>query len=207
MFLILPCPVSSSTLSLDFLGRAKAQADALAYSEAQERHCRRPSSASPPATQYKQPYTLKRRDSDTLRNPDVPTGLEALPPRFSPSARHMQSSTNAARHRRSPTAPEPPTTSGVLTNGAGRFRIAGEPSGEEYGGGNVIGDREWERMVPSKSHQKQSSLLQQHVDRQENAPPRSHSAPATGEALTPFQDGKNRPMFVRTSLFWFDMGL
>ena len=65
----------------------------------------------------------QRRDSDTLKSmagPAVvtassPTIMEALPVRRSPS--NLGLSANAisnARHRRSPTAPEPPTTSGMI---------------------------------------------------------------------------------------------
>lgn len=79
----------------------------------------------------------KRRDSDTLRSsyPQAPSSNSptivdqyAVPARHSPSAKGLVPSTsldgnnklytaNAAKHRRSPTAPDPPTTSGTLNNG------------------------------------------------------------------------------------------
>lgn len=64
----------------------------------------------------------QRRDSDTLRSmaavlatSSSPTMVEAVPARRSPS--NLGYSSNVAphaRHRRSPTAPEPPTTSGLI---------------------------------------------------------------------------------------------
>ncbi|KAJ7600492.1 other/TTK protein kinase [Mycena floridula] len=73
-------------------------------------------------------HTHRRRDSDTLRN--VPStylsgsptvndhyGVPAVPARMSPSAKGLAANINV-KHRRSPTAPEAPTTSSTLYNGA-----------------------------------------------------------------------------------------
>ncbi|CAK5270309.1 unnamed protein product, partial [Mycena citricolor] len=67
-------------------------------------------------------FTHKRRDSDTLRSvPNVasvsPSGSSMPGSRLSPTVRSLSSSgvsAAAAKHRRSGTAPEQPTTSGML---------------------------------------------------------------------------------------------
>ncbi|KAH8104520.1 kinase-like protein [Cristinia sonorae] len=82
----------------------------------------------------------QRRDSDTLKSmaPSMvtstsPTLAEALPARRSPSnLGYSSSAAPNARHRRSPTAPEPPTTSGMIAppglsaNAMGKTWAAGD---------------------------------------------------------------------------------
>ncbi|KZT19539.1 hypothetical protein NEOLEDRAFT_946425 [Neolentinus lepideus HHB14362 ss-1] len=68
----------------------------------------------------------QRKDSDTLRsgsNPTLatagsPTAVDALPPRLSPSGAGL-------KHRRSPTAPEPPITSGMIAPSGQNGKIPG----------------------------------------------------------------------------------
>jgi serine/threonine-protein kinase TTK/MPS1 len=139
--------------------RAQAIAEAQPQSQERIRH-----SPSPPhlASASHHRYGHKRRDSDTLKSlsshhiqpstspTSSPPPIEALPARLSPSAHHLQfpssSSSNAAlsssasaRHRRSPTAPDIPTTSGSLHpgNGLGRGKTwSGDEmaaNGDEYG--------------------------------------------------------------------------
>ncbi|KAL0580109.1 Serine/threonine kinase mps1 [Marasmius crinis-equi] len=123
-------------------------------------------------------YGHKRRDSDTLRSAPQqqstagsfsPTAVE-LPPRLSPSARGVRTSGSganglSAKHRRSPTAPEPPTTSGSLKAGAssgnpGKTWANGDRnSGENYEQPQPPSEREAKkdreqrvaRAMPSKS--------------------------------------------------------
>ena len=78
-------------------------------------------------------YTHRRRDSDTLRsdmlvNPSVPNrdNMEPPPARSSPPNRNGAGSRQSMRHRRSPTAPEHPTSSAALAHDARRDVIAGK---------------------------------------------------------------------------------
>ncbi|KAJ8080635.1 Serine/threonine kinase mps1 [Marasmius tenuissimus] len=100
-------------------------------------------------------YSHKRRDSDTLRSVPHPQSTpgtstysptivdNGLPPGLSPSARGVRTSSSgpnglSVKHRRSPTAPEPPTTSGNLKAGtssstSGKTWANGDRnSGEQY---------------------------------------------------------------------------
>lgn len=154
-------------------------------------------------------YTHKRRDSDTLRSVPPPSASPTaidLPPRLSPSARSLAGVNAAlAKHRRSPTAPEPPTTSGMLAppgsggNGVGKTWAAGD--GDDYGSG--VSDRERERdrdreRREDRERSKGQQQQQQHVSMQQQqqqylqaAPPMPAPAPAPPPAQL------NRHMVVR----------
>ncbi len=95
-------------------------------------------------------YTHRRRDSDTVRSVytcSSPTVVEAAKPsaldqpqkRLSPISR---SSSAAGMHRRSPTAPEPPTTSTTLAPPGGTMKQFGTTwvPGDERGPGNGQAD-------------------------------------------------------------------
>ncbi|KAF9049656.1 hypothetical protein BDZ89DRAFT_658844 [Hymenopellis radicata] len=93
----------------------------------------------------------KRRDSDTLKNAQYvsysngsPTAVDIPPPSKASSS---SISANNVKHRRSPTAPEPPTTSDVLQHGA-----PSAPNGKTWAPGDrEEGDRERERERRPKS--------------------------------------------------------
>ncbi|KAF8631786.1 hypothetical protein AX17_005001 [Amanita inopinata Kibby_2008] len=103
-------------------------------------------SPSPTHGQHSQVPSLKhlghrRRDSDTLRNvsPSLgsPTAVE-LPSRISPSSggRLARDVATSAKHRRSPTAPDPPTNcishkEAILINGTGKAEDGGALSSSE----------------------------------------------------------------------------
>ncbi|KAF7324286.1 TTK protein kinase [Mycena sanguinolenta] len=108
--------------------QAQTHADELHHDHLQKRH-----SPSPPPSYSARPgYAHKRRDSDTLRSVPHPplSGLSGSPSaphppaaRLSPSARGLQAPSvsastvtgvGSAKHRRSGTAPEQQTTSGML---------------------------------------------------------------------------------------------
>ncbi|KAF4577158.1 Dual-specificity kinase, spindle pole body (SPB) duplication and spindle checkpoint function [Pleurotus pulmonarius] len=112
-------------------------------------------------------YTHRRRDSDTVRSAytcSSPTVVEAAKPsaldqpqkRLSPISR---SSSAAGMHRRSPTAPEPPTTSTTMAPPGGTMKQFGTTwvPGDERGPGNGQAD-------VAKGLKKQSSVpaQQQH---------------------------------------------
>lgn len=113
-------------------------------------------------------YAHQRRDSDTLRNAPSCTSSSAQSNlatsssptvvdnnnRLSPSSSGRGLSGSQGKHRRSPTAPEPGTTSGMLANGSGKgssrnWSGAGEES--EFGGesereGGGMSEREGQRV-------------------------------------------------------------
>ncbi|KAF8635910.1 hypothetical protein AX15_000088 [Amanita polypyramis BW_CC] len=115
---------------------------------------------SPTQNQHPQIPALKhlghrRRDSDTLRNvsPSLgsPTAVE-LPPRVSPSARGRLSpsgsrlardTASSAKHRRSPTAPEPPMNGTNHKEG-----LMSNLYKSEDAGGVSSGDRDREKVKP-----------------------------------------------------------
>lgn len=110
-------------------------------------------------THVRPTHTHQRRESDTLRSGPTPQALAAhtqehdiesqpLPPRLSPSARQYVnapplSTSLGSRHRRSPTAPDAPTTSSTLApTSSGRDGIGKTWAGEKDGY-----ERERERAV------------------------------------------------------------
>jgi serine/threonine-protein kinase TTK/MPS1 len=127
-------------------------AQAEAQSQSQEHARQSPSPTHLTAASHLR-YGHKRRDSDTVKShsahhiqPSIsptcsPPPIEALPARLSPSAQQLKFATNSnsnhalsssasARHRRSPTAPDPPTTSGTLHTGSGLGREKSWAGGE-----------------------------------------------------------------------------
>ncbi|KAG0700452.1 kinase-like protein [Suillus ampliporus] len=106
--------------------------------------------------------THHRRDSDTLRslalnNPPTassPTAVEHNPGRLSPSARNVSSSQlqgqGQAYHRRNPTAPEPPTTSGSLAPPPGPGK---SKNGKTWAAGDEPADSESEAKTASRVRQ------------------------------------------------------
>lgn len=114
------------------------------------------------------PYAShKRRDSDTLRNgpysqpsgsPTVVSDQHAVPARHSPSIKGMMSSNaavssssySAAKHRRSPTAPDAPTTSASL-NPEGRE----VPPGKTWAAGDRNSGELHEVPMPEKEKEKE----------------------------------------------------
>jgi len=135
------------------VGRAAA---ALAETQAAQVQRRQSPSPTHISSQYlRHQFGHQRRDSDTLRSvphlqsaqSSSPTAIDALPSRLSPSARGFSATAAApvpSRHRRSRTAPEPPTTSSMLapaapSNGIGKTWAAGD--GKER-------DSEYEDMPP-----------------------------------------------------------
>ncbi|KAF8895396.1 hypothetical protein BD779DRAFT_724588 [Infundibulicybe gibba] len=104
--------------------------------------------------------THRRRDSDTLRSVNAPpsgspTAVD-LPPRFSPSTRAIAAAN--AKHRRSPTAPEVPTTSGMLAPtpaGPNSKTWASGNREDGYVSGREKESRENGRQPPAPAHQPQ----------------------------------------------------
>ncbi|KAG1729942.1 hypothetical protein EDB19DRAFT_102978 [Suillus lakei] len=106
--------------------------------------------------------THHRRDSDTVRslaliNPPTassPTVVERNPGRLSPSARNVSSSQlqepGQAYHRRNPTAPELPTTSGSLAPPPGPGK---SKNGKTWTAGDEPADSEPEAKPPSRVRQ------------------------------------------------------
>lgn len=106
--------------------------------------------------------THHRRDSDTVRslalnNPPTassPTVVDRNPGRLSPSARNVSSSQlqghGQAYHRRNPTAPELPTTSGSLVppSGSGKSK-----NGKTWAAGDEPADSEPEAKTASRVRQ------------------------------------------------------
>ncbi|ESK94975.1 checkpoint protein kinase [Moniliophthora roreri MCA 2997] len=131
-----------------------AKREDYAQSEYQQaRQSPSPTHNAPSRLQTSRPvYSHKRRDSDTLRSAAYPQQTVAgsptvvdgaVPAYMSPSAKMVRTSSAgavavSAKHRRSPTAPEPPTTSSSLKSGAtsnqvGRTWAPGDRnSGEGY---------------------------------------------------------------------------
>ncbi len=100
-------------------------------------------------------YTHQRRDSDTLRSGLPPPNLviqqstrengDPLSARGSPPGRNsIATSQQSSRHRRSPTAPEHPTSSATLAPNTGRDGLAGKTWAH---GENEGFDRDRERLI------------------------------------------------------------
>ncbi|KAL0961027.1 hypothetical protein HGRIS_006018 [Hohenbuehelia grisea] len=118
-------------------------------------------SPSPTSVQHATKPSLhhKRRDSDTLRSVPYfhtastatavdghrPSPIDALPPRLSPR------NTAAAMHRRSPTAPEPPTNSGMSE----------PPTAPVVGKTWAAGDHEEDYQAAEREHGAKALALQQ----------------------------------------------
>ncbi|GAW05757.1 other TTK protein kinase [Lentinula edodes] len=140
----------------------------------------------------------KRRDSDTLRGyspgGNSPTVMEA-PPRVSPSVKGLsggvssRTSSNdknavniAAKHRRSPTAPEPATGSGLLQAGVvhnvqGRTWAAGDrDSGDGYDAYSGNEEKEREREARRERGRSQQLALSQVPQAKGPAPPPPNAA-------------------------------
>ena len=173
----------------------------------------------------KSTYTHRRKDSDTVRSTvqpssASPTTVEALPARFSPSARtylqSVSSSSAPVRHRRSPTAPEPPTTSGMLgPHGQASANLrttwaAGESVPEE----NVFGSggRSTTATGPPLLQQVQQPVVvsREQQQPQQQAPPPQRAAPpqpptrttTPAPSVTTAADTRNRQIIVLVSCYW-----
>ena len=178
-------------------GRSKAQMDTPPYPDFQEHVPQHEPRRSPSPTHNahsKSAYTHKRKDSDTVRSTvqpssASPTTVEALPARFSPSARtylqSVASSSAPVRHRRSPTAPEPPTTSGMLGphgQAAANLRTtwaAGESVPEEnvFGSGGVERGRLTTATDPPLLQQvQQPAVVSREQQQPQQAPPPQRAA-------------------------------
>jgi serine/threonine-protein kinase TTK/MPS1 len=150
--------------------------------------------------------------SPPLPSSASPTTVEALPTRLSPSARtYFQSGPSSSapvRHRRSPTAPEPPTTSGMLgSHGQSLTNLrttwaAGESVPEEslFGRGAVERARSTTPSDPPLvQHVQQPSV----APREQSQPHRAAPAPPTTRPTAPAlaatnaaSDTRNRQIIV-----------
>ncbi|GBE84902.1 predicted protein [Sparassis crispa] len=170
---------------------------------------------SPSPTHVSSQSRHQRRDSDTLRslaNPlPSPTAVEHLVPRTSPPIRGAYP---PVRHRRSPTAPEPPTTSEAITPGpiavVGRTWAAGdgrererEREHEEAYGDAVARARSLPAMsVPAPAPAPApaaSPLSTTSVTAKPQA--KSHAHPPTAQVVTPAPDVRSRNMVVNKKAY------
>ena len=137
-------------------------------------------------------HTHRRRDSDTVRTssdlPNVPspTIIDHLPNRLSPKTRtplsQQQSlpsvpvataaSQGQAHHRRTPTAPEPPTTSGALAPPPG---TSVQQAGKTWAAGDERIESESEGKGPQKERVRPAPPPPSAASTQAPAPVRNHN--------------------------------
>ena len=149
-------------------------------------------SPSPPHTgayaQVRDPrlYGHQRKDSDTLRSAGLmpsgsPTAVDGLAPRLSPSSGGYSSSGGSGsllsnRHRRSPTAPEPPTNNDMMPQdsapqGVGKTWAAGEARERDDDYGEVAVRRNTPAPAPSPPAQSNMPPQSKHLSLQQQAAP------------------------------------